>query len=49
MTRVVGKRVAYWWVFWPYAATGAGVILLTALASLPPLPRMTRPDGLQSE
>ncbi|MEU3040869.1 MULTISPECIES: FtsX-like permease family protein [Streptomyces] len=49
MTGVIGKPVQSWWVFWPYALTGAGVTLLITLASLPPLLRMTRPDGLRTE
>ncbi|MEW2546047.1 FtsX-like permease family protein [Streptomyces sp. NPDC047002] len=38
-----------WWVFWPYAGAGAAVVLAVTLASLPPLWRMMRADGLRTE
>ncbi|WP_405796070.1 FtsX-like permease family protein [Streptomyces sp. NBC_01506] len=49
MLDIVGKSIDDWWVFVPYAAVGAAVILLVTLASLPPLWRMMRPEGLRTE
>lgn len=49
MLRIIGKSAGDWWVFVPYAAVGASVILLVTLASLPSLWRMMRPDGLRTE
>ncbi|PVE12066.1 FtsX-like permease family protein [Streptomyces scopuliridis] len=46
---MVAKPVADWWVFAPFAGAGIAVILLVTVASLPPLWRMMRPDGLRSE
>lgn len=49
MLGIVGKSIGDWWVFVPYAAVGASVILLVTLASLPPLWRMMRAEGLRTE
>ncbi|MEV0035366.1 FtsX-like permease family protein [Streptomyces sp. NPDC050804] len=49
LLRMVAKPFTDWWVFLPFAGAGAAVILLVTLASLPPLWRMTRPEGLRSE
>ncbi|WP_329383742.1 ABC transporter permease [Streptomyces sp. NBC_01716] len=49
MLGIIGKSAGDWWVFAPYAAAGASVILLVTLASLPPLWRMMRPEGLRTE
>ncbi|MFF2943292.1 ABC transporter permease [Streptomyces niveus] len=49
MLGVIDKSSGDWWVFVPYAAVGASVILLVTLASLPPLWRMMRPEGLRTE
>lgn len=49
MLDVIGKSIEDWWIFAPYAAVGASVILLVTLASLPPLWRMMRPEGLRTE
>lgn len=49
MLGVIDKSTGDWWVFVPYAAVGASVILLVTLASLPPLWRMMRPEGLRTE
>ncbi|MFI6691594.1 FtsX-like permease family protein [Streptomyces sp. NPDC050433] len=49
MLGIVGKPIGDWWVFVPYAAVGASVILLVTLATLPPLWRMMRPEGLRTE
>lgn len=49
MLGIIGKSTGDWWVFVPYAAVGASVILLVTLASLPPLWRMMRPEGLRTE
>ncbi|MEU3303455.1 FtsX-like permease family protein [Streptomyces sp. NPDC006678] len=49
LLRMVGLQVADWWAFLPIAGVGAGLILLVTLLSLPPLWRMTRPDGLRTE
>ncbi|WP_141724931.1 FtsX-like permease family protein, partial [Streptomyces niveus] len=49
MLGIIDKSMGDWWVFVPYAAVGASVILLVTLASLPPLWRMMRPEGLRTE
>lgn len=49
MLGIIGKSIGDWWVFVPYAAVGAAVIMLVTLASLPPLWRMMRPEGLRTE
>ncbi|MGI5470624.1 ABC transporter permease [Streptomyces sp. CA-132043] len=49
MLRLVGKSDPDWSVLWPPVATGAGLVLLVTLVSLPPLWRMMRPDGLRTE
>ncbi|MFD3521820.1 FtsX-like permease family protein [Streptomyces sp. NPDC058653] len=49
MLGIIGKSTGDWWVFVPYALVGASVILLVTLASLPPLWRMMRPEGLRTE
>ncbi|MFE4370168.1 FtsX-like permease family protein [Streptomyces sp. NPDC056835] len=49
LLNMVTKQVADWWVFAPFAGAGIAVILLVTVAGLPPLWRMTRPDGLRSE
>ncbi|MFR9724304.1 FtsX-like permease family protein [Streptomyces sp. MS19] len=46
---MVDLPVGSWFFFWPMAGAGAGVIALVTLASLPPLWRMMRPDGLRTE
>ncbi|MGA4958288.1 ABC transporter permease [Streptomyces lavendulocolor] len=46
---LIGKRVADWWVFWPVAGVGAGLVAAVTLLSLPPLWRLMRPDGLRTE
>ncbi|WP_329455883.1 ABC transporter permease [Streptomyces sp. NBC_01497] len=38
-----------WWVFWPYAGAGVAVVLLVTLASMAPLWRLMRADGLRTE
>ncbi|MEO3976001.1 FtsX-like permease family protein [Streptomyces sp. CAU 1734] len=47
--RLLEKKVADWWLFLPVAGTTAAMILLVTALSLPPLRRMTQPDGLRSE
>ncbi|GGK04032.1 membrane protein [Streptomyces camponoticapitis] len=49
MLGIIGRSIDDWWVFVPYAVVGASVILLVTLASLPPLWRMMRPEGLRTE
>jgi hypothetical protein len=49
LTWLIGKQVADWWLFWPMAGVGGGLIVLVTLLSLPPLWRMMRPDGLRTE
>ncbi|RYJ24677.1 putative integral membrane protein [Streptomyces sp. L-9-10] len=49
LLNMTAKRVADWWVFAPFAGAGVAVVLLVTVASLPPLWRMMRPDGLRSE
>ncbi|WP_097870059.1 FtsX-like permease family protein [Streptomyces sp. rh34] len=49
LTWLTGKQVADWWLFWPMAGVGGGLIVLVTLLSLPPLWRMMRPDGLRTE
>ncbi|MFJ5682723.1 FtsX-like permease family protein [Streptomyces sp. NPDC093099] len=49
LLNMTAKRVADWWVFAPFAGVGVAVVLLVTVASLPPLWRMMRPDGLRSE
>ncbi|WP_329034726.1 ABC transporter permease [Streptomyces sp. NBC_01725] len=49
MLGIIGKSIDDWWVFVPYAAVGAAVIMLVTVASMPPLWRMMRPDGLRTE
>ncbi|MFJ9622193.1 ABC transporter permease [Streptomyces sp. NPDC101181] len=46
---MIEKQVADWWLFWPMAGAGGALIALVTLASLPPLWRMMRPDGLRTE
>ncbi|MGP8299380.1 ABC transporter permease [Streptomyces inhibens] len=46
---MAGKSTFDWSVVWPMVATGAGLVLLVTLFSLPPLWRMMRPDGLRTE
>ncbi|WP_338399798.1 FtsX-like permease family protein [Streptomyces caatingaensis] len=47
--RVVDARVRDWWAFWPLTGAGAGVVIAVTLASLPPLLKMMRPEGLRTE
>nr|WP_308293148.1 FtsX-like permease family protein [Streptomyces sp. TS71-3] len=47
--RVVAKPVQQWSAFAPLAATGALAVLGITLCTMPPLFRLMRPDGLQSE
>ncbi|WP_372409231.1 FtsX-like permease family protein [Streptomyces luteireticuli] len=47
--KVVDGHVKDWWSFLPMAGAGAGVIAAVTLASLPPLLRMMRPEGLRTE
>ncbi|MER6913643.1 FtsX-like permease family protein [Streptomyces sp. NPDC000594] len=49
LLRMIGKPLADPWLFLPVAATGAGVILLVSLVSLPVLWRTMRSDGLRTE
>ncbi|WP_103534243.1 ABC transporter permease [Streptomyces sp. SM11] len=49
LTWLIGKQVDDWWLFWPMAGVGGGLIVLVTLLSLPPLWRMMRPDGLRTE
>lgn len=49
MLGIIGKSIDDWWVFVPYAAVGAAVIMLVTVASLPSLWRMMRPEGLRTE
>lgn len=49
MLGIIGKSTGDWWVFVPYAGVGAAVIMLVTVASLPPLWRMMRPEGLRTE
>lgn len=46
---MAGKTTFDWSAVWPMVATGAGLVLLVTLFSLPPLWRMMRPDGLRTE
>ncbi|GHH85995.1 membrane protein [Streptomyces sulfonofaciens] len=47
--RVVAKPVQQWSAFVPFAATGALSVLVITLCTLPPLFRLMRPEGLQTE
>ncbi|MGW0705525.1 ABC transporter permease [Streptomyces sp. NPDC002643] len=49
MLDMVRKPAEDWWVFLPYTAVAAGLVLLVTLVSLPPLWRLMRPEGLRSE
>ncbi|MFF3749802.1 FtsX-like permease family protein [Streptomyces sp. NPDC002018] len=49
LLRMVAKPFTDWWAFLPFAGAGAAVIMLVTAASLPPLWRMMRPEGLRSE
>lgn len=49
LTWMIAKTVTEWWLFLPMAGTGAALILVVTLLSLPPLWRMMRPDGLRTE
>lgn len=49
LLNMVDKQVTDWWAFLPIIGVGAGLVLLVTLLSLPPLWRMTRPDGLRTE
>ncbi|MFC9607155.1 FtsX-like permease family protein [Streptomyces niveus] len=49
MLGIIGKSIGDWWIFVPYAAVGAAVIMLVTVASMPSLWRMMRPDGLRTE
>ncbi|MGW1379795.1 ABC transporter permease [Streptomyces sp. NPDC002446] len=49
LLRMAGKSSVDWSVVWPLPATGAALIALVTLLSLPPLWRMMRPDGLRTE
>ncbi|MDX3234286.1 ABC transporter permease [Streptomyces sp. ME03-5709C] len=49
MLGIVAKPVRDWWLFLPYAATGAAAVLVVTLLSLPALWRMMRADGLRTE
>ncbi|MEU3305073.1 FtsX-like permease family protein [Streptomyces sp. NPDC006678] len=49
LLRMIDKQVTDWWAFLPVTGVGAGLILLVTALSLPPLWRMTRPDGLRTE
>lgn len=49
MLELIAKRVTDWWLFLPLAGSGAAVILVVTLLSLPPLWRMMRPEGLRTE
>ncbi|MGQ4512095.1 FtsX-like permease family protein [Streptomyces sp. DW26H14] len=46
---LMAEPVKTWWMFWPYAGAGAAVVLLVTLASMPPLWRLMRPEGLRVE
>ncbi|MFE9457026.1 ABC transporter permease [Streptomyces californicus] len=46
---MIHKTVADWWLFWPMVGSGAGLIAVVTLASLPPLWRLMRPEGLRTE
>ncbi|MFE9236026.1 FtsX-like permease family protein [Streptomyces sp. NPDC007007] len=46
---MIGKSVADWWLFWPMVGAGGALIALVTLASLPPLWRLMRPEGLRTE
>ncbi|ARZ68141.1 integral membrane protein [Streptomyces albireticuli] len=46
---LVGRTVRDWTAFVPLVGAGASVIVLVTLASLPPLWRLMRPDGLHTE
>ncbi|MGW4251951.1 ABC transporter permease, partial [Streptomyces californicus] len=46
---MIHKTVADWWLFWPMVGAGAGLIAVVTLASLPPLWRLMRPEGLRTE
>ncbi|MFI1185369.1 ABC transporter permease [Streptomyces californicus] len=46
---MIDKTVADWWLFWPMIGSGAGLIAVVTLASLPPLWRLMRPEGLRTE
>ncbi|WP_052851514.1 ABC transporter permease [Streptomyces avicenniae] len=46
---MVDVPVGSWFVFWPMAMAGAGVIAMVTFASLPPLWRLMRADGLRTE
>ncbi|MEV0370429.1 FtsX-like permease family protein [Streptomyces sp. NPDC050636] len=49
LLNMAGKSSLDWSVVWPLPATGAALVLLVTLLSLPPLWRMMRPDGLRTE
>ncbi|GAU65203.1 integral membrane protein MviN [Streptomyces sp. NBRC 110611] len=49
LLRMVGRTGMDWSVVWPLVGTGAGLVLVVTLLSLPPLWRMMRPDGLRTE
>nr|WP_233517956.1 FtsX-like permease family protein [Streptomyces corynorhini] len=49
MLDMLGKPLADGWVFLPFAGTGMAMVTLVTLVSMPPLWRMTRPDGLRAE
>lgn len=46
---LVDRPVKDWLAFLPLVGAGASVILLVTLASLPPMWRLMRPDGLHTE
>ncbi len=46
---MIHKTVVDWWLFWPMVGAGAGLIAVVTLASLPPLWRLMRPEGLRTE
>ncbi|MFF2065328.1 FtsX-like permease family protein [Streptomyces sp. NPDC058200] len=49
LLHMIAKQVTDPWIFLPFAGTGVAVILLVTAASMPPLWRMMRPEGLRSE
>ncbi|MFE0047381.1 FtsX-like permease family protein [Streptomyces albireticuli] len=46
---LIGRTVTDWTAFLPLVGAGAGLIVLVTLASLPPMWRLMRPDGLHTE
>ncbi|MDX2918772.1 MULTISPECIES: ABC transporter permease [Streptomyces] len=46
---MISKSVTDWWLFWPMVGAGGALIALVTLASLPPLWRLMRPEGLRTE